>query len=120
MMTNAKIAREYDPEEKMSKAEAEWYRIGVSELRRAMEILTKEVYYEPVTLKFGRLAYTPDFMHITLNNEIIFVEVKASRYQRGFDKTMVKIKAMAAAYPFFRYFTALQINGGWNIKEMMP
>ena len=74
--------------------------------------------FELVTLKLAeKTRYTPDFIVMDGNEEIVFVETKG--FMR--EDANVKIKVAASLYPF-RFFLAKKKakkdGGGWDVKEV--
>jgi hypothetical protein len=92
---------------------------AVLDLRwRVGEILYYE--YEAVTLKIGHdLRYTPDFLVLNKAGEIEFHETKWAVMQ---EDSIVKIRAAATKWPFFRFIIAKRQDSGQNfeLKEMLP
>lgn len=109
-------AKSYNPFARMNKTEA----------RRAQELDAKLKTgairfwkYESVTLKLADgCRYTPDFMVIENDGEVVFEETKG----RWRDDALVKIKVVAAQYPHFtfRAFQRDKNTGGWKVKDFTP
>ena len=77
--------------------------------------------FEAITLKLGpRLRYTPDFAIVQKGGQLGFVEVK------GFwrDDARAKIKAAAAAFPFWQFFAVTKRSkkqgGGFASEFFLP
>ena len=64
-----------------------------------------EMTYEPETFNIPGARYTPDFRIIMATGQIVFVEVKGSKKQRGYVTTRTKLRATAElnrCYKFIR------------------
>lgn len=69
--------------------------------------------YESIKLRLAdRTWFTPDFMCVTYENNIVFYEVK------GFwrDDARVKIKVAAEQYPQFAFRSATYSDGHWQFE----
>lgn len=53
------------------------------------------ISYEAVKLRVAGGWYTPDFMHITSTGNVVFVEIKESKYQPSYRSSRQKLKAAA-------------------------
>jgi|TARA_R100000501_G_C2559123_1_gene70515 hypothetical protein len=82
-------------------------------LKRAGEII--DFRYEPLSLRLGHSAwYKPDFLVI---KEDCFElhETKGRAYEAG----IVRLKACATKYPWFRFFLVKAgKKGQWNVKAV--
>lgn len=90
----------WEPEYKSSYEEA-WMEYGVHTLE---EVLGSECIwsaYEPVKFVLGKPIYTPDFIHVMRNGQLVIMEIKASRKQRGYRSSRTKLRTAAGIYPFF-------------------
>lgn len=70
--------------------------------------------FEAMKLRLAaRTHYTPDFMVVTAEGEIVFYETK------GFwrDDARVKIKVAAETYPFFRFVGVTNKGRQWQHEE---
>ena len=115
-MTQTKAKARVLPVDGRTKIEIEWADSGEMALAKHAEVITVDMKYEPITFKTGELRYTPDFMHVDIFGAIIFVEVKASEKQRGFQYSLARLKATAAAFPWFYFYLAIKREGAWRIK----
>ncbi len=94
----------------MNKTEEAWSRV-LDSLKASGDIL--EWWFEAITLKLAAdTRYTPDFVAMLADGEILFYEVK------GFwrDDAKVKIKVASAKFPF-RFKAVSKIKGGWQERE---
>lgn len=81
--------------------------------------------HEPCQFRAGQIRYTPDFLHVLAGDrrEHVFVEVKASSHQRGYQYSLTRLKAAAQTFFSFRFFIAVAVwdgkaVSGWKIKEI--
>ena len=91
------------------------YALHLDLLQHAGEIAAWK--FESVKLRIGdRCWYTPDFMVLLPSGKIEFHEVK------GFwrDDARVKIKACAAAYPWFQFVGVQLIGHLWQFERFRP
>jgi hypothetical protein len=83
-----------------------------------------KIVYEPfiLTLYTGEktLKYTPDFYVMTEDNQILFVEVKASRRAKDFYYTRARLQACSIKFPEFGWVIAIQKSRSkteWTFEE---
>jgi len=96
---------------KMNKLEAD-YALQLKALR-AIKAIT-DFKFESVKLRLANLTtYTPDFLVIGANGEVVYHEVK------GFwmDDARVKIKVAAEQYPWFHFVAITRKKGKWITEE---
>lgn len=60
-------------------------------------------YKETVTFNVPGVKYTPDFIGITPDNEIVVIEIKGSKRQRGFYYTRARMIAAHVLLPLFHF-----------------
>lgn len=71
--------------------------------------------YEGLTLKLGHdCRYTPDFLVVMADGTLELHEIKGFRR----DDSMVKIRAAATAFPWFRFVLVEQRTGVWHSTEI--
>ena len=75
--------------------------------------------YEPCKWKIAGGWYTPDFMAIMEDGNVVFVEVKGSKRQRNYRDARSKLRAAAATYPMFTWVEVVQ-EGGWQVEVLNP
>lgn len=98
---------------KMNKTEKR-YAMLLEGLKRANEIL--DYRFEGMTLRLGPdCRYTPDFMVVGYQMQLEFHEVKGG-YAR--EDSLVKLRAAAGAFPWFRFKLCRYQKGNWEIKEI--
>lgn len=96
---------------KMNKLEAD-YALHLKALRDLGGIV--DFRFEAVRLRLAKLTtYSPDFLVIGVNGEIVLHEVK------GFweDDARVKIKVAAEMYPWFHFVAVTRKKGQWVREE---
>ena len=97
-------------EQKLNKTEKAY----LCELRR---LGSPWVGIQNITLKLGDdCRFTPDFSYISVNGELVFVDVK------GFcrDDALVKLKTAARQYPLFRFVIIKKTKCGWEETQIKP
>jgi len=101
-----------------SAAEDRWESEGSIILQAHTELTTLAMRYEPVRFRIPGGHYTPDFMHILADRTIAFVEIKASRKQKGYRDARSKLRAAAELYPWFHWFEARLTRDGWEVEKL--
>lgn len=122
-MAKAKARKKPEPGG-MSEWEEQWSKdfcnALYTELRYNPDPAIKE--FEPMTFHLGeRISYKPDFMHIEAETgTIIFVEVKGSRFQRGYQTTLNKVKWASQKFPQFVWIMAVwnREEDKWDLREL--
>lgn len=74
--------------------------------------------YEEVKLRIGnRCWYTPDFVVLPAN---AYARLELHEVKGGYarEKSIVKLKAAAARYPFIRFVLAVWDRGVWTVTEV--
>ena len=72
-------------------------------------------HYESVKLKIGNGAfYMPDFMLVLKGGVYQFHEVKGFQRQAG----MVRLRAAAMQYAFWRFYLITKVGGEWSSKRI--
>jgi hypothetical protein len=70
--------------------------------------------FEAIKLRLANLTFfTPDFLVIGANGEVVFHEVKG----HWEDDARVKIKVSAEAFPWFRFVGVTRKKGQWIVEE---
>jgi hypothetical protein len=96
---------------KMNKLEAD-YALRLKALQQINAI--SDYSFEAIKLRLANLTFfTPDFLVIGANGEVVFHEVK------GFweDDARVKIKVAAELFPWFRFVGVTRKKGEWIVEE---
>ena len=101
-MTDYAKARIAEPTYK-SNQEAEYAKIGALLIADEFGQPVVLTMYEPMAFYIPGGRYKPDFMHILENGEIVFVEVKGSKKQRGYVSSRQKLRAAAEVFHFFHW-----------------
>lgn len=106
---------------KMTKVELAWADEFQEILPQALPYVFMDFCeFEPVMFRIAdRLNYTPDFMHITEDGYIVFVEVKASKFQKGYQYSVSRMKACAQKFPMFYWVIVVRgkrSDGGWEAR----
>lgn len=73
--------------------------------------------WEAITLKIGNgVKYTPDFLVIRSTGVVEIHEVKGPKV---WEDSIIKIKAAAAKFHFFKFYIAQWDNGQWTIQQVL-
>ena len=107
----AALAPEYK-----SQSETAWANIGAVHVAVEFEARVMDTRYEPVTLRVPGGKYTPDFLHILENGQMVFVEIKGSKHQRNYRDARSKLRAAAAVYPFWTFCEAVGGRNGFMLE----
>ena len=90
-----------------SDAERSWAASGNHYLLSHYGVTVVKTYYEPFTVNLPGGRYTPDFMHILGNGQIVFVEIKGSKAQKGYRDARSKLRAAAELHPWADWIEAV-------------
>lgn len=91
--------------------------------------MVKDFEFERITFRVGPdLRYTPDFDVIADDNVLEFYEVKPGKINRKTGKhtyyaegdAIVKLRATADKFPWFRFFLVWPVGAAWHKKEISP
>lgn len=77
-------------------------------------------WYEPVNLRIGvKCFYRPDFMVMQSDGAIEFHECKAAWGNKAGwqDDARVKVRAVAALFPMFKFIAAVRHRDRWEFEE---
>ena len=77
--------------------------------------------YEPISFHVPGGRYTPDFQHILQTGEIVFVEIKATRFQKNFRDAHSKLRAAAEVYPYYHWILAFaphRTTPAWSLEQI--
>jgi len=111
-MMNVRVKIGTDGMNKLERA----YSQNLEGLRLAGEIQVWQ--FEPLKLRLPGQAsyYTPDFLVVEAEGEMVFHEVK------GFwrDDARVKIKAAAGIYRWARFVAVQRVRKTWTFEEIKP
>lgn len=99
-----------------SKSEEDWAEHGIMILELEKGLDTVWQVYEPATFKLPGNSYTPDFMHLLVSGEIVWVEVKGSKYQKNYRNARSKLRAAAAIFPFWIWIEAVGSEMDWKLE----
>jgi len=100
------------PKKGMNKLEGA-YSAYLEGLRRAGEVIAWQ--YEPMSFKLAEnTRYVPDFLVITAEGGVEFHETKG--FMR--DDAAVKLKVVAALYPYFTFRLVRLVRHTWQIEEI--
>ena len=120
-MTNnltAKALTDFANPKYRSKVEEEWSNIGTIYIQEFFGVPVLRQDYEAITLHLpGELKYTPDFLYILANSNIILAEIKKSRKNKGYRTTLNKLKTATVIYPYFIYIEVIK-DEGWKIRRI--
>lgn len=78
---------------------------------------------KPCTFKLPANDYTPDFLYLLEDGQRIYVEVKASKFQNGYQDAIAKLRMTATLYYYDTYVLAMpdkESKNGWNLKIIPP
>ena len=74
--------------------------------------------YEKVAFKLAKkTTWTPDFMVIEADGEVVFMEVKGGWFT---DAARVKTKVTASMFPHFKFVLCRKKAGQWFFEEIEP
>lgn len=75
-------------------------------------------WFEPVSIRLADgLRYRPDFMVCHPDRSIEYIEVKGAFIR---DRALVKPKAAAALFPFWKFTLAQWAKGTWTTRVLLP
>jgi hypothetical protein len=101
-------------------------RPNATESRYAFDILrvtegVESYEYEAVTFKLGNgLKYTPDYMVVKTKGSAEWIEFHEVKGEKVWEDSIVKLKATAAKYPYFKFVMAQWVDKQWVIQEVLP
>lgn len=80
---------------------------------------------KPKVLSFNLPAntYTPDFMYVMKNGDIVFVEVKGSPFQQGYRDSIAKLRMCATLNYYWKFIMVMpdkESKNGWKVTEIPP
>ena len=93
-----------------SKTEEQWAQLGDAILADELGVPVAVQYYEPVAFYIPSGRYKPDFAHFLEDGRIVFVEVKASKKQKGYRSSRQKLRETANVYPMFTWVMAVKLE----------
>lgn len=102
----------------MDPTEELWQKQGDDALLKEFGKKTVWREHEPVTFNKAKIKYTPDFMHVMEDGEVIFIEVKASRFGKSYGASRVRARLMANTFSMFGFYEALRSKGQWAITQI--
>lgn len=103
------------PSSKMSAPERRWAQEGNAQLIlldpfKGLDVVCS--VYEWMSLRLPGGLYTPDFMSLLNDGQVIFVEVKETRMMQSYRDSRSKLRTAAALNPWFTFVMAV-----WKRKE---
>lgn len=82
----------------------------------------KVVFCKPKALSYqlpgGR--YTIDFLYIFEDGMRLAVDVKGSKFQKGYKDAVAKIRAAATLHWYDRFMMVMWERGKWQLEEILP
>ena len=115
-MARANLAALIDPYR--SETEREWAE-GNGMLYVSLEFDGARVLrmdYEPETFNLPGGSYTPDFRCILETGQVIFVEIKGSKKQKGYRDARSKLRAAAELNPMYTFVVAVGGKDGFELE----
>ena len=100
-----------------SDSEQQFASLGAIILRDALGIEVVEMRYEPCRWAIPGGHYMPDFLCVMSQGQIIFVEVKGSKKQKGYRDARSKLRAAAEIYPFFSWVEVVE-EDNWRVEVL--
>lgn len=64
--------------------------------------------------------YTTDFLYIFENGMRLSVDVKGSKFQKGYKDSVAKIRASATLHWYDRFMMVMWERGKWSLEEVLP
>lgn len=99
-----------------SKTEAAWADVGAVYIAAEFDRLVSWEGYEPLALNIPGGRYTPDFLYILENGQMVFVEIKGSKRQKNYRDARSKLRAAAAVFPFWTFVEARGGRTGFELE----
>ena len=72
--------------------------------------------YEPITFSIPGGVYTPDFLYILNNGNMLFVEIKGSKEQKNYRDARSKLRACAEVYYWAYWMEAVGGKKGFTTE----
>lgn len=123
------VAEWADSYSKMSLPERLFNNEGYLLLSDYIDAGIQVMLYEHISFNIPGGRYTPDFFIIFTDGKVAFVEVKQASVSRkgkkyyagnSYRDSRSKLRATAEINPWFRFFQATYIKGGWDIEPIVP
>lgn len=64
--------------------------------------------------------YSPDYLYILEDGTRVVVEVKGSKFQKGYRDAVAKMKAAATLHWYDKFMLVMWANGHWELTEILP
>lgn len=97
--------------EDMSAVERQWEIDAPIEIEKLFGQPVIRTLYQPISLRLpyvkGAIRYTPDFMHVLKDGELVFVETKATRFQDNYAYSILRLKIIATKFYEFHFVVAM-------------
>jgi hypothetical protein len=90
-----------------SDTERGWAMYGAALLADELGVQIVRTEYHLWTFHIPGGKYTPDFQHFTTDGQVIVVEVKGSKAQKGYRDARTHLRAAARINPWFIFYEAL-------------
>lgn len=103
-----------------SKAEERWSAFGSHHLFVLLGHLTYIQHYEPVTFNLPGGKYTPDWLHILENGQVVIVENKGSKKQKGYPAARIRLIQAATIHFYFTFVEAVVSGDGFICEVVKP
>jgi hypothetical protein len=109
---------------KMSLAERVFYSNGYLLLNDDPMLKSAKVhtlFYEGISFAVPGGSYKPDFDVFMSDGGVVFVEIKESKFAKGYRDSRSKLRAVASLFPMFHFMMARykRSNGTWDIEHIM-
>jgi hypothetical protein len=89
-----------------SRWERAWATFGKAILEQDSGSKVVAMDYEPETFNLPGGSYTPDFRAILDDGTIVFIEVKANKYQKNYRDARSKLRAAQELNPYYAWMEA--------------
>ena len=76
--------------------------------------------YEWFSFRLPGGTYTPDWCYLLDTGQWVCVEVKQSKFARGYRDARAKLRAAATLNPWFRFYEIRPDGKDWIIEEIKP
>jgi len=75
------------------------------------------MWYEPCKWKIPGGHYTPDWMAVLDTGQVLFVEIKGSRKQKGYRDARSKLRAASEIYSIYTWCEVVE-QDGWRVEVL--
>jgi hypothetical protein len=104
----------------VSKEEIQWRQAGTPLLEEMCEEKVVMVQHPSLTYPIPGGHYTADFLYFMASGLRINVEVKGSKFQKGYKDARARMRAAASLHPYDRFIMAMPFMGDWELDLEEP